>query len=111
MTETKYEREELGVNAYTAPSISKIFDQLDLLKPLPFDKLWRKLPPPHAGKREQKALMFGGLVADGFLIVETEKRKLIDELGRVLIREARGLGVADRVMKHSASLTELGKRG
>jgi hypothetical protein len=110
-TEQRYEREELGVNAYTAPSISQIFEELDRLKPLPFDKLWRPLPPPHAGKREHKALMFGQLVADGFLIVETERLNLIDELGRVLIREARALGVAERVMKHSASLTDLGKRG
>ena len=27
------------------------------------------------------------------------------------MREARGLGVADRVIRHSASLTELGRRG
>jgi hypothetical protein len=109
MTPERYEREELGVNSYTAPSISQIFDQLDRLRPLPFDKLWRDLPAGGPAKREQQALIFGQLVADGFLIVEAEKRNLIDDLGRVLIREARGLGVADRVMKHSASLTELGK--
>lgn len=111
ITEEHYEREELGVNAYTAPSISQIFDQLDRLRPLPFDKLWRDLPAAGPTKREQQALIFGQLVADGFLIVEAERRSLIDELGRTLIREARGLGVADRVMKHSASLTELAKTG
>jgi hypothetical protein len=110
-TEERYEHEELGVNPFTTPSISQIFEQLDKLRPLPFDKLWRTLPPPQAGKREQKAMMFGQLVADGFLIVENEKQNLIDELGRVLIREARALGVAERVMKHSASLTDLAKRG
>ena len=56
-------------------------------------------------------MVFGGLVADGFLIVEGEKKNLVDELGRVLLRQARSLGVGDRVMRHSASLTELGKRG
>ena len=61
--------------------------------------------------REQKAMIFGTLIADGFLVVAAERRNLIEDLGRALIREARGLGVADRVMKHSASLTELGKRG
>ena len=111
MTEERYEREELGVNPYTAPSIAQIFEQLDRLKPLPFDQLWRNFPPAGPAAREQKGMIFGGLVADGFLIVEAERRNLIDELGRVLIREARGLGVADRVMKHSASLTELGRRG
>lgn len=111
ITEERYQREELGVNPYTAPSIAQIFEQLDRLKPLPFDKLWRNFPPAGPAPREQKGMIFGGLVADGFLIVEAERRNLIDELGRVLMREARGLGVADRVMKHSASLTELGHRG
>jgi len=77
LTEQGYEREELGVNPYTAPSIARIFQQL----------------------------------ADGFLVVEAERRNAVDDLGRVLMREARGLGVADRVMRHSASLTELGRRG
>ncbi|MEP6603984.1 MAG: hypothetical protein ABJB69_08560 [Spartobacteria bacterium] len=111
ISEKDYEREELGVNRYTAPSMAQIFEQLDRLKRLPFDELWRDFPAPGPAKREQKALIFGGLVADGFLIVEAEKRNLIDDLGRVLIREARGLGVAERVMKHSASLTEMGQRG
>ena len=47
----------------------------------------------------------------GFLVVEAERENAIDNLGRVLIREARGLGVADRVMCHSASLTELARLG
>jgi hypothetical protein len=111
VTEERYEREELGVNPYTAPSIAKIFQQLDELKPLPFDKLWRAFPPASPAQREQKAMIFGGLIADGFLVVEAEKKNLIDDLGRVLIREARGLGVADRVIRHSASLTELGRNG
>jgi hypothetical protein len=111
VTEERYEREELGVNPYTAPSIARIFSQLDELKPLPFDQLWRPLPPASPAKREQKGMIFGSLIADGFLIVEAERKNLIDDLGRVLIREARGLGVADRVIRHSASLTELGRTG
>ena len=62
-------------------------------------------------RREQKGIIFGGLVADGFLIVEVERKNAVEELGRVLIREARALGVADRVIRHSASLTELGRNG
>jgi hypothetical protein len=109
LTEQGYEREELGVNAYTAPPIARVFQQLDELKPLPFGRLWRDFPHASPARREQKGMIFGGLVADGFLIVEAEKKNLVDDLGRVLIREARGLGVADRVMRHSASLTELGR--
>jgi hypothetical protein len=106
-----HEREELGVNPYTAPSVAEIFQQLDDLKPLPFDQLKRNFPEAtHAG-REQMGMVFGGLVADGFLIVEAQKKNLVEELGRVLLRQARSLGVGDRVMRHSASLTELGKKG
>jgi hypothetical protein len=111
ITEEKYEREELGVNPYTAPPIARVFQQLDKLKPLPFEQVRRDFPRASPASREQKGMIFGGLVADGFLIVEAEKKNLIGDLGGVLMREARGLGVADRVMRHSASLTELGRHG
>lgn len=106
-----YQREELGVNPYTAPSVAEIFQQLDDLKPLPFEQLKREFPQAAHSGREQVGMVFGGLIADGFLIVECQKKNLVEDLGRVLLRQARGLGVGDRVMRHSASLTELGKKG
>src|SRR5947208_11320036 len=111
LTPEKYEREELGVNIYTAPSIERIFQQLDALRPLPFEQLQREFPKASPASREQKGLIFGGLVADGFLVVEAARKSAVDDLGRVLLREARGLGVADRVTRHSASLTDLAGRG
>jgi hypothetical protein len=107
----EHEFEELGVNRYTAPSIAQIFRQLDELKPLAFDQLKREMPPTPAASREQKGLMFGQLIADGFLLVEAGRKNLIENYGRVLMQHARALGVGDRVMRHSASLTELGRRG
>ena len=110
-TAEEYEREELGINPYTAPSLADIFQQLDDLKPVPFEVLKREFPQATHASREQMGLIFGGLVADGFLIVVCQKQNLVEDLGRVLLRQARSLGVGDRVMRHSASLTELGKRG
>lgn len=107
----EHEREELGVNPYTAPSVAEIFQQLDDLKPLPFEELKRDFPQAAHASREQMGMVFGSLVADGFLIVESKKQNLVEDLGRVLLRQARSLGVGDRVMRHSASLTELGKKG
>jgi hypothetical protein len=107
----EHQREELGVNPYTAPSVADIFQQLDDLKPLPFEQLKRDFPQAAHTGREQMGLVFGSLVADGFLIVECQKKNLVEDLGRVLLRQARSLGVGDRVMRHSASLTELGKKG
>jgi hypothetical protein len=106
-----YEREELGVNPFTAPSVADVFQQLDDLKPLPFEQLKREFPKAMHSSRERMGLIFGGLVADGFLIVECQKKNLLDDLGRVLLRQACSLGVGDRVMRHSASLTDLGRRG
>ncbi len=106
-----YEREELGVNSYTTPSIARIFQQLDELKPLPFDELKREPAAVTHARREQLGLAFGGLIADGFLIVAAEKNDLVDDLGRSLLKEAKSLGVAGRVIRHSKSLTELGRRG
>ena len=109
--ETDYRKEELGVNPYTAPSVADIFQQLGDLKPLPFEELKREFPQALHSGREQMGMVFGGLVADGFLIVECQRTNLVEDLGRVLLRQARSLGVGDRVMRHSASLTDLGKRG
>ena len=65
----EYQREELGVNPYTAPSVADIFQQLDDLKPLPFEQLKRDFPQATRSGREQMGMVFGGLIADGFLIV------------------------------------------
>ncbi|HEX8312608.1 MAG TPA: hypothetical protein VF614_14900, partial [Chthoniobacteraceae bacterium] len=37
-------REELGVNEFTAPSIELLLEELNALRPIPFDKAWRGLP-------------------------------------------------------------------
>jgi hypothetical protein len=52
LTEQGYEREELGVNPYTAPSIARIFQQLDDLRPLPFEQLEREFPKASPPSRE-----------------------------------------------------------
>src|ERR1044072_6013388 len=106
-----HELEELGVNRYTAPSIAQIFKQLDELKPLRYDELKRELPQTSGATREQKALMFGQLIADGFLVVEAERKRLIDNFGRILMQQARALGVGDRGMRQSRSLTQFGHPG
>jgi len=74
-TEDKqHEREELGVNAYTAPSIERIFAQLDQLRPLPFDQLKRELPQSIVAGREHKGLVFGGLIAMAFCLSKRKGR-------------------------------------
>ena len=103
-------REELGVNDFTAPSIEIVLRELTGLKPVPFDKVWRDLPDATPQDRPRLALEMGAIIADGFLAVAAEKQSRIEPVGRVLLKYARGLGVADHVNKHSRSILEKAAR-
>lgn len=99
-------REELGVNGFTAPSIEMILQELNALRPFPFDKVWRDVPDTVPQDRARLALATGAVIADGFLAVASEKQSRIEPVGRALLRLAKGLGVSDRVTKHSRSIVE-----
>ncbi|MDB6150228.1 MAG: hypothetical protein JWQ44_1676 [Chthoniobacter sp.] len=99
-------REELGVNEFTAPAIDLVFEELAGLKPIPFDKVWRDLPDAAPQDRARLAMAAGSVIADGFLAVSAEKQSRIEPVGRVLLKLAKGLGVGDRVTKHSRVILE-----
>jgi hypothetical protein len=103
-------REELGVNEFTAPSIDVILQELDELKPIPFDKVWRDLPESMPQDRARLALCTGAVIADGFLAVASQKQSRIEPVGRTLLKLSKGLGVSDRVSKHSRSILEKAAR-
>ena len=63
----EHAREELGINEFTAPGIGLLFRELEELRPIPFDKVWRDLPDPQPQNRALLALLSGGVIADGFL--------------------------------------------
>jgi len=102
----EHAREELGINEFTAPSIELLFRELDELRPIPFEKVWRDLPDTQPQSRAQLALTAGGVIADGFLAVAAEKRSRIEPVGRTLLKLAKGLGVGDHITKHSRSILE-----
>jgi hypothetical protein len=110
MSADSHFREELGVNPYTAPSIEQLFNTLDSLKPIPIQALTRPLRALHLDNRVKFALSFGVLISDGFLAVEGEEIKAIEPLGRELLRRAKGLGVEQRVTRHSKQLLDLAKK-
>lgn len=99
-------REEFGVNEFTTPSIRKVFDQLDALGTLPYDKLKRPISEKAPADRVVIALGLGMLIGDGFLIVQCEKIEEMERLGRALLRYAKALGAGVRIGKHSQSLLE-----
>ena len=109
-SQLEHMREELGVNEFTAPSIGLIFDQLEALKPIPFDKAWRDLPESTPQERARLALSAGQVIADGFLAVSLQKQSRIEPVARLLLKLGKGLGVGEHISKHSKSLLELALR-
>ena len=97
-------RKELGVNEFTAPSIKKIFDDLDKLAPLAADELLHEMPQRMPLNRTDLALEIGFLIADGFIAVQAGHINKIEPLAKELSRYGRALGAGERVNRHAASL-------
>ncbi len=103
-------REELGVNEFTAPSISKLFDTLQFLMPLPIAEVERKMPARMSQDRADLAIELGFLIADGFLVVQAEQMEKVEELATDLTRYGKALGAGDRVNRHAAGLLDAAKK-
>lgn len=103
-------REELGVNEFTAPSISKLFDTLQFLMPLPLIGNELKLGERMPLDRADIAVELGYLIAEGFLVVQAEQLDRVEDLATSLTKYGKALGAGDRVNRHAASLLESAKK-
>jgi hypothetical protein len=106
-----YFREELAVNKFTAPSISKLFDTLQFLMPLPIAEVERKMPARMSQDRADLAIELGFLIADGFLMVQAEQLEKVEEMAKNLTRYGKALGAGERVNRHAAGLLDSAKKG
>jgi len=104
-------RLELAVNKFTAPSISKMFDTLQFLMPLPIAEVERKMPARMSQDRADLAIELGFLIADGFLMVQADQLKDVEKTAKDLTRYAKALGAGERVNRHTAGLLESAKNG
>lgn len=104
-------REEFGVNDITAPSIERIFKDLEALGNLPYNELSRKLPKNAPKERAMAAISLGILIADGLLTVQCEQRGDLKPIGEALKAHAEALGADKRMIRHTKSLVELSLSG
>jgi hypothetical protein len=102
---------ELAVNKFTAPSISKMFDTLQFLMPLPIAEVERKMPARMSPDRSDLAIELGFLISDGFLMVQAGQLGNVEEMAKDLTRYGKALGAGDRVNRHAAGLLESAKKG
>jgi len=100
-------REELGVNPVTAPAIADLLKDLEAFRPVPIKTIEDSDHGANFPNRMQTAMHFGSLVADGFMFTVAERPQDIQNIGKELIRQARALGVGERLTKRSKSLFEL----
>lgn len=111
LLDESHENRELGVNVYTAPSISKIFQQLEELPAVPEEYVLRERPSRISTASGRIALEMGYLLADGFIAVCSGHMNDINPIALELNRYGRALGVGDKMDTHSAALLEQAKKG
>lgn len=104
-------KEEFGINEFTTPSIRKLFEMLDQLGTLSYDKLHRKISDQPPADRVQISLGLGALISDGFLVVQSEKVEAMEDVGRALLKYAKSLGTGARMNKHYQSLFDHSLKG
>ena len=108
LLEDEHVRMEFGVNKFTTPSIRKVFEDLQQLRPLPYDELKRTMPEETSTDRAKLALTVGLLLADGFFAVEAEQFFDLEPIGRSLLQHAKVLGSGTRVSSYMKSVLEKG---
>ena len=97
------------VDEVIVPVPSEIFSALDRLG----DPDW-KAQVTHNGRpafteRTDVALLLGATVADGFIAVQAEDRKTVENVGRDVLSLATALGVRDEVLKHCQAIDDAAK--
>ena len=103
-------KEELGINEFTAPSISKLFDTLQFLMPIPLADVERKKPESMPSDRANLAIELGFLIADGFLVVQAGQMDKVEGLAKELTNYGKSLGIGDRVNRHAAAMLDTAKK-
>lgn len=110
LLEDEHMRAELGVNEFTAPSISKLFDTLQFLMPLPLVEVQREANERMPLDRADLAIELGFQIADGFLVVQAGQMDQVERIATELTRYGKALGAGDRINRHAASLLESAKK-
>ncbi len=94
------------VDEVVVPVPREVFLSLDKLGDQDWNSQIKDSDYAKLGDREQVALLFGVVVADGFVAVQAENREAVEDIGRHVSRLAKALGVADAVTAHAAAIID-----
>lgn len=111
MLDESHSNQELGINVYTAPSITKIFNQLDDLPAIPEEYVLRNRPEKLPTDAGALAMEMGYLLADGFIAVRSGHMNDVKPIALDLTRYGNAMGVGEKMNAHSAGLLENAEKG
>lgn len=100
------------VDGVVVPVPSEIFNTLDRFR----HSNWRTVQRPELarwkppGDQAENAVLLGAVIAEGFIAVEAEDAVEVKDLGREVLKLARGLGVEKEALRRSRSIVEHAER-
>jgi hypothetical protein len=94
------------VDNVIVPVPQEIFSSLDKLGSQDWDSQLKTGNFDKLGKRPQIALLFGVVVADGFVAVQAQDAKQVEKIGNHVLRISRALGVSNTVTSHAQAIIE-----
>lgn len=97
------------VDEVIVPVPSEIFAALDRLGDPDWKKQINAARRPSFTERTDVALLLGATVADGFIAVQAQDQKTVEEVGRDVLSLAAALGVKEDVLKHCEAIDEAAK--
>ena len=94
------------VDDVVVPVPSEIFSVLDKLGDPDWKAQINKAPTPALTERTDVALLLGTVVADGFIAVQAEDVKSVQQAGKDVLSLATALGVREDVLRHCQAIED-----
>lgn len=94
------------VDEVVVPVPSEIFAVLDKLGDPNWKDEVRKLANPDTSDRTELSLIFGVVVAEGFVAVQAEDKQAVEDIGREVIDLAQSLGLTKAVRPHANAILD-----
>jgi hypothetical protein len=105
-------RSEFGLNEVTTPSIRQVFAVVKNLAPLSRESLQPSIIARTTPvDRSALALSLGGLIAEGFFLVQSHQSSELEALAKAIADHCSALGTGDRVTRHAKALLDEAGRG
>jgi len=94
------------VDEVVVPVPSEIFSVLDKLGEPNWHQEERSVKTPDTTDRTRLALLFGSVVAEGFVAVQAQDRKAVEDIGREVIDLSKTLGIHKSVLPHAQAILD-----